>query len=292
MKRVGRGEPPHSKTATNGRIARHALALAAFVALSAGISVAQGAPQQGLTPASKQMQRHFQHEDALYQLSERTASLPPPQGLRASQQMERHFQHEDALYQLSERTASLPPPQGLRADGLRWQGIAHAYELVKSEGLASSGTSNGFDWGDAGIGFATAIGAMLLAVAGAIARRKTLTERHRLARWLERAATRERPFIGRGPRYLIDSSVRAACAPSLRTIAATLRNDARSVNDESLRTVRAFLTSPDSSLFDSDAAAALRQAVRIQHLVIDAEAAVPEASTPPAPQDALAAARL
>jgi hypothetical protein len=142
----GRGDPPHSMTAATRRI-RHALALAVFAALSAGISVAQGAPQQGLTPAS---------------------------------QIARHFQHEDALYQLSERAASFPTPQGLRADGLRWQGIARAYELVKGERLASTSTGNGFDWGNAGIGFATAIGAMLVAVAGAIARRKTLTKRRKL----------------------------------------------------------------------------------------------------------------
>ena len=144
----GRGDRPHSKTATTRRIVRHALALAVFVALSAGVPVAQGAPGQGLTPA---------------------------------QQMARHFQHEDALYQLSERAANFPTPQGLRADGLRWQGIARTYELMKSERRASTGTGNGFDWGDAGIGFAAAIGAMLLAAASAIARRRTLTERRQLA---------------------------------------------------------------------------------------------------------------
>jgi hypothetical protein len=138
----GRRDPPHSVTAATRRI-RHALALAVFAFMSAGISVAQGAPQ-GLTPAS---------------------------------QIARHFQHEDALYQLSERAASFPTPQGLRADGLRWQGIARAYELVNGERLASTGTGNGFDWGTAGIGFATAIVAMLLAGAGAIARRRTLTKR-------------------------------------------------------------------------------------------------------------------
>jgi hypothetical protein len=234
----GRRDPPHSVTAATRRI-RHALALAVFAFMSAGISVAQGAPQ-GLTPAS-QIARHFQHEDALYQLSERAASFPTPQGLRAdglrwqgiakthmqlqgagleptwehqlhspgsvsqyptpaglkadglrwlgiarahelvngepTSQIARHFQHEDALYQLSERAASFPTPQGLRADGLRWQGIARAYELVNGERLASTGTGNGFDWGTAGIGFATAIVAMLLAGAGAIARRRTLTKR-------------------------------------------------------------------------------------------------------------------
>jgi hypothetical protein len=40
---------------------------------------------------------------------------------------------------------------------------------MKGARPASTGTGNDFDWGDGGIGFATAIGAMLLAAAGAIA---------------------------------------------------------------------------------------------------------------------------
>jgi hypothetical protein len=118
----GRGDPPHSMTAATRRI-RHALALAVFAALSAGISVAQGAPQQGSTPAS-QIARHFQHEDALYQLSERAASFPTPQGLRADGL---RWQGIARVYELSERSANTPTPQGLKADGLRWQAIAKAY---------------------------------------------------------------------------------------------------------------------------------------------------------------------
>jgi hypothetical protein len=212
----GRRDPPHSVTAATRRI-RHALALAVFASLSAGVPVAQGASEPGLTPAAQQMARHFQHEDMIDGGRQQITSAPS-----SAEMMARHFQHEDALYQLSERAASFPTPQGLRADGLRWQGIAktymqlqgagieptwehqlhspgavsryptpaglkadglrwqgiaRAYGLVNGERLASTGTGGGFDWGTAGIGFATAIVAMLLAGAGAIARRRTLTKR-------------------------------------------------------------------------------------------------------------------
>jgi hypothetical protein len=260
MKRDGRGEPPYSTTATTRRIARHALALAVFVALSASVPVAQGAPEQGLTPAAQQMERHFQHEDALYQL---VAQGAPEQGLTpAAQQLERHFQHEDALYQSSERAASSPVAQGAP--------------------LASTDTGNGFDWGDAGIGFATAIGAMLLAAASAIRLLKrgrlmfhrTIRKRQQLARHVERAAVPERPFIGRGPRYLVEPGVAAACAPSLRAIAAALRDETHPIDEASLKAVGTFLTDGSGPFFGQDSTAALREAVRLQHVVVGAETAV------------------
>ena len=40
-----------------------------------------------------------------------------------------------------------------------------------------------------------------------------------LARSLERTAVPERPYIGRGPRYLVHPTITAACAPSLLAIA-------------------------------------------------------------------------
>jgi hypothetical protein len=194
----GRGDPPHSMTAATRRI-RHALALAVFAALSAGISVAQGAPQQGSTPAS-QIARHFQHEDALYQLSERAASSPTPQGVRADGL---RWQGIARAYELSERSANTPTPQGLKADGLRWQAIAKAYRqsvapksspqqigipLYTPKMLAAhfnredllyqprpsvsavSDTlvSNGFDWSDWAIGLGSGIG-LILALGGGLA---------------------------------------------------------------------------------------------------------------------------
>jgi hypothetical protein len=97
--------------------------------------------------------------------------------------------------------ASAATPQGLKADGLRWQGIAKVYQqnqlgqavaLTRVSRLAVPTSSlnrpakqyttaaklvpavpgNGFDWGDAGIGVAAAIGSMLLAAAGTIGLRK------------------------------------------------------------------------------------------------------------------------
>ena len=52
---------------------------------------------------------------------------------------------------------------------------------------------------------------------------KATRKRIKLARSLERAAVPERPYIGRGPRYLVHPTITAACAPSLLAIAAALR---------------------------------------------------------------------
>jgi len=65
-------------------------------------------------------------------------------------------------------------PQGLRADGLRWQGIADRYARLqgqKADGLrwqaiarsyaqptATSASSEGFNWSDAGLGLAAGLG--------------------------------------------------------------------------------------------------------------------------------------
>jgi hypothetical protein len=136
----GRRDPPHSVTAATRRI-RHALALAVFASMSAGISVAQGAPQ-GLTPAS---------------------------------QLARHYQHEDALYQLSERAASFPTPQGLRADGLRYQRMAQVYKGMESAPVSGGGSS--FSWNDWAIGIGTGIGLALLLGAGLLVGRH---QRHRV----------------------------------------------------------------------------------------------------------------
>ena len=47
-------------------------------------------------------------------------------------------------------------------------------------------------------------------------RGRQIKECEKLARHVERAAVPERPFMGSGPRYLVQPSVTAACAPSLR----------------------------------------------------------------------------
>ena len=45
-------------------------------------------------------------------------------------------------------------------------------------------------------------------------RDRTIKKRQQLAQHVERAAVPERPFIGPGPRYLVQPGVTAACAPS------------------------------------------------------------------------------
>ena len=83
-------------------------------------------------------------------------------------------------------------------------------------------------------------------------RDRTTKKRHQLARQVERAAVPERPFIGRGPRYLVHPRITAACAPSFQAIAAALRDNALVIGDESLAAVRTFITDGGSSFFDRD----------------------------------------
>jgi hypothetical protein len=104
-------------------------------------------------------------------------------------------------------------------------------------------------------------------------RDRTLKKRQKLARYVERAAVPERPFIGRGPRYLVQPSVTAACAPSLRAIAAALRDETRPIDDASLKAVGSWLTGR-GPFFGRDSMAALQEVVRLQQLIVGAEATV------------------
>ena len=101
-------------------------------------------------------------------------------------------------------------------------------------------------------------------------------KRFKVARMAERAAVPERPWLGRGPRYLVQPSVALACAPSLRAIAAALRDEARPVDEGAMDAVRTFITDGGSPFFGRDVTAALREAVRLQHIVVVAEPAVRE----------------
>jgi hypothetical protein len=105
-------------------------------------------------------------------------------------------------------------------------------------------------------------------------RERNIKSRRQLAGSLERAAVPERPFIGRGPRYLVQPNVAAACAPSLRALAVALGDETRPVDEESLEAMRTFLRGPDSPFLGRDATEALREAVRLQHIVVGAETAV------------------
>ena len=106
-------------------------------------------------------------------------------------------------------------------------------------------------------------------------RDRTIRERHQLARAVERAGVLERPIVGRAPRYIVDPRIASACAPSLKAIAAALRDDARLIGNENLAAVRAFICDGSSSFFDRDETTALRDAVRLQHAIVGAEPAVP-----------------
>jgi len=101
-----------------------------------------------------------------------------------------------------------------------------------------------------------------------------IKKRRRLARSLERAAVPERPFVGRGPRYLVQPSVAAACAPSFRALATALREESLVPDEDGLRAVLTFITDGGSPFFGRDATEALREAVRLQHNIIGAETAV------------------
>lgn len=104
-------------------------------------------------------------------------------------------------------------------------------------------------------------------------RERTTKKRQQLARYVERRAVPERPFR-RGPRYLVQPSVTAACAPSLRAIAAALRDETYPIDDASLKAVGTFLTNGCGPFFGRDSMAALREVVRLQHVVVGVDTAV------------------
>jgi hypothetical protein len=105
-------------------------------------------------------------------------------------------------------------------------------------------------------------------------RDKATRKRIELARLLERAAAPERPYIGRGPRYLVHPTITAACASSLRAIAAALRADPLAFDDDALRQVRSFISDGGSPFFGRDETAAMREAVSLQHTVLAPKPAV------------------
>jgi len=95
-------------------------------------------------------------------------------------------------------------------------------------------------------------------------------KRNQLARACERAAVPERPFL-RGLRYVVHPNVTAACAPSLRVIAGALREGTLMLDEDELRAVRTFITDGGSPFFGRDATAAMREAVRLQQMIVRRE---------------------
>ena len=142
---------------------------------------------------------------------------------------------------------------------------------------AQTPSGSSYDWT---LAVAVAAGLMLvLLVAGITGSSRwgsTTTKRRRLARWLERSAVPERPFIGRGPRYLVRPSVATACAPSLRAMAAALRDEMVVVDSDQLQALQSFISDGQSVFFGDDPTAALRESVRLQHSVVGAEPAALE----------------
>jgi hypothetical protein len=107
-----------------------------------------------------------------------------------------------------------------------------------------------------------------------VKRDRTIRKRQRLAQHVERTAVPERPFMLGTPRYLVQPSVTAACAPSLRAIAAALRDETRPIDDASVEAVGSWLKDGCGPFFGRDSTAALREVVRLQHLIVGADTAV------------------
>jgi hypothetical protein len=106
-----------------------------------------------------------------------------------------------------------------------------------------------------------------------VKRDRDTKERQKLARYVEKAAVPERPWIRSEPRYLVQPSVTMACAPSLRAIAAALRDEQHPIDQPSLEAVERFLSDGSGPFYGRDSTAALREAVRLQHTVVGADAA-------------------
>jgi hypothetical protein len=106
-------------------------------------------------------------------------------------------------------------------------------------------------------------------------RNADLKRRRRLAATAERAAVPERPFLGRGPRYLIHPSVSLACGPVLSEIARDLRDETLPIDREVLDQLTTFLRGPDSRLFELNPAGALDEAVRLARLQRRRKSATP-----------------
>ena len=101
-------------------------------------------------------------------------------------------------------------------------------------------------------------------------RDRMIRKRNRLARNLERRAVPERPFHGAGPRYLVRPSVTDACAPSLRAIAAALRDETRPVDDAQLGALESWLRNGAGPFFGPDPLAALKEVVGLERDVVGA----------------------
>jgi len=104
---------------------------------------------------------------------------------------------------------------------------------------------------------------------------KVKRKRRSLARSLERRSVPERAYIGRGPRYLVQPEIALACAPSLRSMAAALRDENVALDDSELQAIQSFVRDgAGSTFFGRDATAAMREAVGLLHAVLGPKPAV------------------
>src|SRR5262245_55084889 len=181
----GREDRMTSTRTTSGRVARVTLVLAALASLVSSVSVAQASPQRGSdSPTSQWLKApglRWQAIARVHQLRDDAAGfartpLPQYYGSQAPYATTPRTQPLPAYYGSTApyaSEASLPSAQALKADGLRWQGLARVYQQKQAGAQATSiSTSNAFNWGDAGIGVAVGIGAMLVAGAAAVGVRR------------------------------------------------------------------------------------------------------------------------
>jgi hypothetical protein len=68
--------------------------------------------------------------------------------------------------------------------------------------------------------------------------------------------------------------VTAACTPSLRAIAAALRDETHPIDEASLEAVGRWLTDGSGPFFGLSATVALQEVLRLQHLIGGAETTV------------------
>ena len=97
---------------------------------------------------------------------------------------------------------------------------------------------------------------------------RSTKRRRKLARAIELALVPERPFR-HGQPYIVHPDIALVCTPSLVTIAATLRDQTRRVEDHVLQQVDVFICDGASPFFGRDTIDALREVVRLQHLVVN-----------------------
>jgi hypothetical protein len=152
-----------------GQSGRVALALGAYVLLSASISGAQAAPTSDLTA---QLARHYQHEDALYGMRSTSTGTRTPVDAMAL-----HFKHEDAINGGSQEMRSARSPAQMLAlhdqhEDALYRAQASASSRPRFASPAEAGASDGFDWSDALVGAGSTVALLLLSVAAIAAVRR------------------------------------------------------------------------------------------------------------------------